>query len=183
MRYPRTIVFVDLSGFTAFIQRTDDEAAIAMLKAFREVSRDLASEVGVRIDKFLGDGFMAIATNQNSGVIFALELQRRFSEQRGELGLRIGIASGDIILFDGEDYIGTAPNLAARLCDKAARFGILMPTYQALNLPEGVIAEPVGEFTLQGFEHPVPASRLVGSVPVRFRNDSREHWTRTPFAV
>jgi class 3 adenylate cyclase len=116
-------------------------------------------------------------------VIFALELQRRFSEQRGELGLRIGIASGDIILFQGEDYIGTAPNLAARLCDKASRFGILMPTYQALNLPEGVIAEPVGEFTLQGFDYPIPASRLVGSVPVRFRNDSREHWTRTPFAV
>ena len=35
MRYPRTIVFVDLSGFTAYIRRTDDDAAIAMLKASR----------------------------------------------------------------------------------------------------------------------------------------------------
>ncbi len=142
MRYPRTIVFVDLSGFTAYIGRTDDDAAIAMLKTFRETARDLASEVGVRIDKHLGDGLMAIATDQNSGVIFAMELQRRFGEQREELNLRIGIASGDIILFQGEDYIGTAPNLAARLCDEAARYGILMPTYQAINLPDGVIAEP-----------------------------------------
>jgi class 3 adenylate cyclase len=183
MRYPRTIVFVDLSGFTAYIGRTDDDAAIAMLKTFRETARDLASEVGVRIDKHLGDGLMAIATDQNSGVIFAMELQRRFGEQREELNLRIGIASGDIILFQGEDYIGTAPNLAARLCDEAARYGILMPTYQAINLPDGVIAEPVGEFTLQGFEHPVPASRLVGIVPAKFRNDTEEHWTRTPFAM
>ena len=83
MRYPRTIIFVDLSGFTSFIQRTDDEQAKAMLKDFREVSRDLASEVGVRIDKFLGDGFMAIAVDQNAGVIFSLELQRRFAERLG----------------------------------------------------------------------------------------------------
>ena len=101
MRYPRTIIFVDLSGFTSFIQRTDDEQAKAMLKDFREVSRDLASEVGVRIDKFLGDGFMAIAVDQNAGVIFSLELQRRFAERLGELRLRIGITSGDIILFEG----------------------------------------------------------------------------------
>jgi adenylate cyclase len=183
MRYPRTIVFVDLSGFTAYIQRTDDDSAIAMLKTFRETARDLASEVGVRIDKHLGDGLMVIATNQDSGVVFAMELQRRFGEKRGELGLRIGIATGDIILFEGEDYIGTAANLAARLCDEALRFGILMPTYQALNLPEGVIAEPVGEFTLRGFEQPVPASRLVGIVAAKFRNDTQEHWTRTPFAM
>ena len=95
MRYPRTIIFVDLSGFTSFIQRTDDEQAKAMLKDFREVSRDLASEVGVRIDKFLGDGFMAIAVDQNAGVIFSLELQRRFAERLGELRLRIGITVVD----------------------------------------------------------------------------------------
>ena len=183
MRYPRTIVFVDLSGFTAYIRRTDDDAAIAMLKAFRQIARDLASEVGVRIDKHLGDGLMVIATNQDSGVIFAMELQRRFGEQREELGLRIGIATGDIILFEGEDYIGTAANLAARLCDEAVRFGILMPTHQALNLPNGVIAEPVGELALRGFDEPMPASRLVGIVEAKFRNDTEDHWTRAPFAM
>ncbi|MEY4401336.1 MAG: hypothetical protein RL072_1201 [Actinomycetota bacterium] len=183
MRYPRTIVFVDLSGFTAFIQRTDDDQAKAMLKDFRAVSRDLASETGVRIDKFLGDGFMAIATDQNSGVIFAMELQRRFAERLGDLRLRIGMASGDIILFEGEDYIGDAPNLASRLCDEAARYGVLIPTEQARHLPEGITAEPVGEFMLRGFEQPIHVSRLVGVAPSGYRNDTEEHWTRTPFAV
>ncbi|MCE2709603.1 MAG: hypothetical protein RLZZ538_171 [Actinomycetota bacterium] len=183
MRYPRTIIFVDLSGFTSFIQRTDDDQAKAMLKDFREVSRDLASEVGVRIAKHLGDGFMAIAVEQNAGVIFALELQRRFAERLGELRLRIGIASGLIILFEGEDYIGDAPNLASRLCDEAANYGILMPTEDAVHLPEGITAEPVGYFNLRGFDHPVHASRLVGLAPTTYRNDTGEHWTRTPFAV
>jgi len=183
MRYPRTILFVDLSGFTAYIQRTGDDEAKAMLTDFRYVARNLASETGVRIDKFLGDGFMAIATDPNSGVIFAMELQRRFAERLGDLRLRVGIASGQIILFEGEDYIGDAPNLASRLCDEAAPYGVLMPTEQALHLPEGITAEPVREFWLRGFDYPIHASRLVGNVPSRYRNDTEEHWTRTPFAV
>jgi len=183
MRYPRTILFVDLSGFTAFIQRTSDDDAKAMLKDFRTVSRDLASELGVRIDKFLGDGFMAIATDQNSGIIFAIELQRRFAERLGDLRLRIGIASGDIILFEGEDYIGDAPNLASRLCDEAANYGVLIPTEQARHLPEGITADPVGEFMLKGFDYPIHTSRHVGVAPSGYRNDTEEHWTRTPFAV
>jgi class 3 adenylate cyclase len=97
--------------------------------------------------------------------------------------LRIGIASGLIILFEGEDYIGDAPNLASRLCDEAANYGILMPTEDAVHLPEGITAEPVGYFNLRGFDHPVHASRLVGLAPTTYRNDTGEHWTRTPFAV
>ncbi len=183
MRYPRTIIFVDLSGFTSFIQRTDDEQAKSMLKDFREVSRDLASEVGVRIDKFLGDGFMAIALDQNAGIIFSLELQRRFAERLGELQLRIGITSGEIILFEGEDYIGDAPNMASRLCDEAAKYGVLIPTEQARFLPEGITSEPIGYLSLRGFEQPIHASRLVGIAPTIFRNDTSENWTRVPFAV
>lgn len=183
MRYPRTIVFVDLSGFTSFIQRTDDEHAKAVLKDFRAISRELASETGVRIDKFLGDGFMAIGVEPSSAVVFAMELQRRFAERESELRLRIGIATGNIILFEGEDYIGDAPNLASRLCDEATNYGVLIPTEQALHLPEGITAEPVGEFMLRGFAQPVHTSRLVGIVSPRYRNDTGEHWTRTPFPV
>ena len=183
MRFPRTIIFVDLSGFTEYIETRGDEAAVELLHRFRRIGRDLAAELGVRIDKFLGDGFMAIATDQNSGVIFAMELQRRFAERLGDLRLRIGMATGDIILFEGEDYIGDAPNLASRLCDEAARYGVLIPTEQARHLPEGITAEHVGEFMLRGFEHPIHVSRLVGTAPSGYRNDTEEHWTRTPFAV
>jgi len=110
-------------------------------------------------------------------------LQRRFAERLGELRLRIGITSGDIILFEGEDYIGDAPNMASRLCDEAANYGILLPTEQAVHLPEGITAEPIGYFSLRGFDQPVHASRLVGIAPTTYRNDTDEHWTRTPFAV
>jgi len=183
MRFPRTFVFVDLSGFTHYIETHGDRKGTKLLAAFRAVARAVASERGVRIDKYLGDGFMAVAVEQDDGVVFAMELRRRAATACAPLGLRIGIATGDTMLFEGEDYIGTAANLAARLCDEAVRFGILMPTHQALNLPNGVIAEPVGELALRGFDEPMPASRLVGIVEAKFRNDTEEHWTRAPFAM
>ena len=77
MRFPRTFVFVDLSGFTHYIETHGDRKGTKLLAAFRAVARAVASERGVRIDKYLGDGFMAVAVEQDDGVVFAMELRRR----------------------------------------------------------------------------------------------------------
>ncbi|MCX6537129.1 MAG: adenylate/guanylate cyclase domain-containing protein, partial [Actinobacteria bacterium] len=119
MRFPRTFIFVDLSGFTNYMETNGDRKATALLAEFRAVARAIASERGVRIDKFLGDGLMAVAVEQIEGITFALELDRRAETVCAPLKLRIGIATGDTMLFEGDDYIGPAPNLAARLCDQA----------------------------------------------------------------
>ena len=172
MRVSRTIIFVDLSGFSEYLRNTDDTEAKRVLTHFRRVSRDLASEVGVRIDKFLGDGFMAVSVEQDAGIVFAMELHRRLKEP-GK-GLR---------LIDGDDYIGEPPNLASRLCDEAHEFGTLIPTDQTRNLPAGVRATPVRDFDLRGFAKLVPVSRLSGEPLNVRRNDTEELWTRTPYAV
>ena len=51
MRVPRTFVFVDISGFTNYTTNNGDVAAGALLANWRRVTRDLASETGVRIAK------------------------------------------------------------------------------------------------------------------------------------
>ncbi|MEY3978367.1 MAG: hypothetical protein RLZZ284_1223 [Actinomycetota bacterium] len=183
MRVSRTIIFVDLSGFSEYLRNTDDTEAKRVLTHFRRVSRDLASEVGVRIDKFLGDGFMAVSVEQDAGIVFAMELHRRLKEPGKGLRLRIGIASGEMMLIDGDDYIGEPPNLASRLCDEAHEFGTLIPTDQTRNLPAGVRATPVRDFDLRGFAKLVPVSRLSGEPLNVRRNDTEELWTRTPYAV
>jgi class 3 adenylate cyclase len=43
----------------------------------------------------------------------------------GSLELRGGVSSGGVIMFEGDDYIGVAVNLAARLC-RTARPGELL---------------------------------------------------------
>jgi class 3 adenylate cyclase len=61
MRFGRTFIFVDLSGFTNYTESFGDGAAAQLLTQFRGVARAVGSHQGVRIDKYLGDGLMAVA--------------------------------------------------------------------------------------------------------------------------
>lgn len=145
------------------------------------MARAVASERGVRIDKYLGDGLMAVAVEQIDGITFALELARRAETICAPLQLRIGVDTGDTMLFEGDDYIGSAPNLAARLCDEAANLGVLIPTAHIEELPDGVSATPHGALKLHGFNNAVEVSILSGRPIIADRNDTSEIWTRQPF--
>ena len=171
MRLLRTFIFVDLSGFTNFTERNGDEAATELLAKFRAIARSVGSDHGVRIDKYLGDGLMAVAVEASVGIIFSVELQRHAANSCAPLDLRIGIATGETILFEGQDYIGSAPNLAARLCDAAAGLGALIPADQATDLPHGIVAHPLKPMNLPGFAVPIEAVSLSGELAVELRGD------------
>ena len=125
MRVPRTFGFVDLSGFTNYTAAFGDDAAGRILGALRSLVREIASERGVRIAKWLGDGCMIVSVEQSNLISFALELENRSAEICAPLSLRVGIATGYALLFDGDDYIGSAVNMASRLCDLAGPFDVL----------------------------------------------------------
>ncbi|MED5582836.1 MAG: hypothetical protein VYD67_00480, partial [Actinomycetota bacterium] len=57
-RVDRTFAFIDLSGFTSFIDSEGDGAALEVLHDFKSAVRQLAARKGVRIAKWLGDGAM-----------------------------------------------------------------------------------------------------------------------------
>lgn len=179
MRFPRTFIFVDLSGFTNYIEINGDEAAAELLARFRASARAVGSHHGVRIDKYLGDGLMAVAVEAPIGIIFALELQHHAVSSCAPLALRIGIASGDTMLFEGQDYIGSAPNLAARLCDAAGGIGTLIPAEQARDLPKGIIAHARGPITLPGFPLPINVVSLSGQPVIDMRYDTSDIWARS----
>jgi class 3 adenylate cyclase len=181
MRVPRTFVFVDLSGFTNYTAAFGDDAAGRILGTFRTIVREVASERGVRIAKWLGDGCMIVAVDQTDAVAFTMDLERRASAVCAPLTLRAGIATGHALLFEGDDYIGSAVNMAARLCDLAKGFEVLMPTMHLDRLPEGIVASPRGEVELRGFPGPVEVVQLSGTPTLADRNDTGELWTRSPF--
>lgn len=181
MRVPRTFVFLDLSGFTNYTAAFGDDAAGRILSTFRTLVREVASERGVRVAKWLGDGCMIVSVDQQAAIEFVMDLERRASRVCAPLTLRAGIATGHALLFEGDDYIGSAVNMAARLCDHARNFEVLMPTMQLERLPEGVDAEPFGELELRGFPGTVDVVRLTGTPTNMERNDTGELWTRTPF--
>ena len=181
MRFGRTFIFVDLSGFTNYTESFGDGAAAQLLTQFRGVARAVGSHQGVRIDKYLGDGLMAVAVKALDGITFAMELQRHAITACAPLSLRIGIATGDTMLFEGQDYIGDAPNLAARLCDAAVGIGTLIPADQATNLPVGVYSVPHSPVNLPGFSKPIEVVSLAGEPLIDGRYDINDFWTRSPF--
>ncbi len=183
MRVPRTFIFVDLSGFTHFTETQGDDAAGRLLAAFRSVARDVASERGVRIAKWLGDGLMIVAMEQSDAIVFSMELQRRSATACAPLTLRIGLATGYALLFEGDDYIGSAVNTAARLCDAAGAFEVLIPTDQIEELPEGVRIVAHEPLVLRGFSEPVEVCSVTGDPVLTDRNDTGELWTRSPFVM
>ena len=183
MRVPRTFAFVDLSGFTHFTETQGDDAAGKLLAAFRAVARDVASERGVRIAKWLGDGLMVVSVDQADAVVFSMELQHRAATACAPLTLRIGLATGYALLFEGDDYIGSAVNTAARLCDSAGAFEVLIPVDQVEELPEGVRTIHHAPLALRGFTEPLEVCGLTGDPVITDRNDTGELWTRSPFVM
>ncbi|HBU76048.1 MAG: hypothetical protein CL447_04170 [Acidimicrobiaceae bacterium] len=181
MRVPRTFVFLDLSGFTNYTAAYGDDAAGKILGTFRTVVREVASERGVRIAKWLGDGCMVVAVDQVGAIEFIMELERRATRVCSPLTLRAGIATGHALLFEGDDYIGSAVNMASRLCDHATGYDVLMPASNTESLPEGISAEPYGDVELPGFPGVIEVVRLTGTPLRGDRNDTGELWTRTPF--
>jgi len=181
MRVPRTFVFVDLSGFTNYTAAYGDDAAGRLLGAFRSIVRSLTSERGVRIAKWLGDGCMIVAVDQRDAVAFVRELSEKSADICAPLTVRAGLATGHALLFEGDDYIGSAVNLAARLCDFAEGTQVLMPTMQIQQLPRGVEAVPHGSVELSGFPGSIDLVELVGSPDPAGTDDADELWTRAPF--
>jgi class 3 adenylate cyclase len=183
MRVERTFAFADLSGFTNYTAENGDDAAGRVLGDFRTITRRLASDRGVRVAKWLGDGCMVVSIDRDGMIAFALDLEREASAACDPLSVRIGIATGLALLFEGDDYVGSAVNLAARLCDAAGPGEVLVPAEQTVELPAGVSETPHGVIELRGFPTPVTVACLSGSAIVQGRNDTGELWTRSPFVT
>lgn len=162
-RVTRTIGFVDLSGFTQYTQENGDEAAVLTLKFFRDVVREVCARHGVRIAKWLGDGAMMIGVEAEDLAEAMTEMRRIFTESDSPLPLRAGVATGPVILFEGDDYIGSIVNLASRLADMAEPGQLLAPKDFVSAMMVNTDAIAIGPVTVSGFTEPIEVVALVQS--------------------
>jgi adenylate cyclase len=157
-RVHRTFAFVDLCGFTDFVDEHGDHGAVAELQALRAAVREVTPLFGVRVEKWLGDGLMLVGVESESLVGAALAIEQRH-RRSGQLDLRGGIASGAVILLEGDDYVGRAVNLASRLCD-IAEPGTLLAASDDLELPEWVDAAAHAPVRVKGMADSVAVVTL-----------------------
>jgi class 3 adenylate cyclase len=157
-RVHRCFAFVDLCGFTDFVDEHGDEAAVRELQVLRSIVREVTPLFGVRVEKWLGDGVMLVGVDAEPLVGAAMAIELRHTRD-GRLPLRGGICAGDVLLLEGDDYIGRSVNLASRLCDLAPP-GQLLAADDHLELPEWVTATPHDPVVVRGMAEPVPVVAL-----------------------
>lgn len=160
MRVERAFAFIDLCGFTRFTDAHGDQQAVDVLTRFRGDVREIASAYAVRVDKWLGDGVMLVSTDDDRLVASVLALMSRDDGSDAALPLRGGLAAGAVILLEGDDYVGSAVNLAARLCSAAAPNETLATMRLAAAVPPPASSFAVGALEVPGFVQPVEVARI-----------------------
>ena len=163
-RVERGFAFVDLCNFTRYTDDHGDRMAVALLAEFRAVVRAVVASHGVRIAKWLGDGAMLVGVENEPLVEAVVHLQNVVATQ-DVLPLRAGISAGPVILFEGDDYIGNAVNLAAHLCDLAQPGQLLAPAAMVSDLMVNTEADSIGFLEIPGFTESVDVVLLREAEP------------------
>jgi predicted ATPase len=148
-----TFLFTDIEGSTARWER-DQVAMREVLAAHDATLRRVIIESGGVVVKHTGDGVMAVFRRPNDAIRAAVDAQRSIEELEVRIGVHAGTSEPDY----GGDYLGPAPNRAARVMDAAHGGQILVSGAVAAlasdDLPPGVSLRDLGEHPLRSLERP-----------------------------
>jgi len=111
-----------------------------------------------------------VGTDVSPTIAAAVELIARHHSQ--PLALRGGVAQDQVLIFDGDDYIGRPTNLAARLC-QAARPGELLAVGYSAALTAKQVDRREDSNTPTTRAHSVRLNLAVGCWRASFRHGER----------
>ena len=179
-----TVLFCDVRGFTDFASGATPAEVVAALNEMFEVIVPIISRHGGHVDKFEGDGLLAVfgapqpfTDHADRGVRAACEIGTAINE-RGEAGeLRVGVGVNTGVVIAGAiggagrlnfSVIGGAVNIAARVESATRQTGdsILITSETWTRVSHQFEAENRGHFELRGVAEPVAlyAPKVAGQV-------------------
>src|SRR6185503_13556117 len=172
-----TVLFADLSGYTAFAERMDPEAVKslvdrALLRLGQEVKR-----YGGTVDKYIGDNVMAIfgapvahEDDAERAVRAGLGMQAAMAEVNDGLpdgahfALRVGVNTGEVLagaVGDAYTVVGDTVNVASRL-QSAAQPGSVTVGERTMRATDAAVEYTALEpLELKGKAERVPAWEAV----------------------
>jgi adenylate cyclase len=106
--------FADMVGFTLLSQHLSDQELAAVVGRFEELSHDIVSALGGRVVKMIGDEVMFVVDGVADAACIGLNLADAYADDDLLSDVRVGLASGPVLLRDG-DYFGPTVNLAHRI--------------------------------------------------------------------
>ncbi len=186
-----TVLFADVSGFTAMSERLDPEEVHAIMDRAFDVMLDAVHVYEGTVNQFLGDGVMALfgapiahEDHAHRALRAALAIQdglvplkRDILRRHGlKFRVRMGINTGPVVVGAiGRDLrmdytaVGDTTNLAARLLSVAGPGQIVVSRGTRRPAEDYFTFEDLGEFTLKGKSEPVPAYAVTGEIRGRTR--------------
>jgi class 3 adenylate cyclase/tetratricopeptide (TPR) repeat protein len=186
-----TVLFADVSGFTALAEQLDPEAVRDLMNRLWTRLDDAILRHGGTIDKHIGDAVMALfgaptarEDDAERAVRCALELQTILggftTESRGDapLAMRVGLHTGAVILgtvgTTGEwTALGDAVNLASRI-EHAAPVGGVLVSHDTYRHVRGLFdVRALDPIQVKGKKDPVQVYAVDAAKERGFRIGSR----------
>ncbi|HSK50695.1 MAG TPA: adenylate/guanylate cyclase domain-containing protein [Solirubrobacterales bacterium] len=188
-----TVLFADVMGSMDLAEQHDPEEWRAIMQRFFSILADAVTEFEGTVDKFTGDGIMAVfgapvahEDHAQRACYAALRMLADVAEYAAELrraeglnfSVRVGASSGEVVAgaiaeAAGGDYtaIGHTVGLAQRM-EALAEPGKAYLTEHTAALAEGFLElEDLGEFGIKGASQPVRVFELAGIGSARSRLD------------
>jgi class 3 adenylate cyclase len=187
----RGFLFADLRGYTQFVEKHGDKAASELLSAYRTLVRAAVAQSNGAEIRTEGDGFYVVFPSPSSAIRCGLAILEEAAGSTaaagGALPVGIGVHAGETE-DSAEGFVGSAVNIAARVCALAAPGELLVTeTVRGLvrtSMP--LTMEPRGRRHLKGIREPIAlfAMRPEGAAPrsrsQRLRSVSRRTLDRRP---
>jgi adenylate cyclase len=182
-----TVFNSDIRGFTAMAENTSPEVLVEMLNEYFEEMVDTIFKYEGTLDKFMGDGIMAIwgapvahPDDALRAVSCALEMgevlgqfnRRRLEKDQAPLAIGIGIHTGPLVAgYIGSSkalsytVIGDVANTSARLCSIALAGQIVISEMTQEKLGGKFEVEELPPARVKGKEKPLRVFNVVRGRP------------------
>ncbi len=187
-----TVLFADVSGFTAMAETMDaEEVRDVMQGTLGEISDIIRSHDG-HIEKFIGDAVCAVfgapiahEDEPQRAVRSALEIHEAMERRAAEAGsdrdlsVHIGINTGLVVaggVGDGSQFgvMGDTINTAARLMDLAESGQTFVSSDTARRVRRQFLTEDMGHFELKGKRYPVEVFNVERELSADEVDEARE---------
>jgi adenylate cyclase len=167
-----SVLFCDVVDFTDFAARAEAREVVSRLNTLFEIVVPVIARHGGHVDKFVGDGLLAVfgapepfEDHADRSVRAAGEMARRVNdEHEGPFQIGIGVNSGPVVAGSiggagrlNFSVIGDPVNVAARIeaCTRSTGDDVLISEETRRRLSKSIEVVPRGSHELKGIADPI----------------------------
>lgn len=135
VRRERTVMFLDIRGFTSWSERQEPEVVVGMLNDLYALAESVFSASGAILVKYTADEVMAFFADAEDGLRSAHRMHRACMARLADYGLGVGTGLHDGLVVEGllgstevkrYEIIGDTVNTAKRICSAAGSGELLV---------------------------------------------------------